>query len=229
MRTIVNDKLATNRGQSAKRGLIVGTVLLTLSVLGALQPRFMLPAYAVVLLGTVVTSWAGRAAAKWLGDLRGDRVLAKVLKGLDNRHRLYSYVLPAEHVLLSVADVFVLRVQRQDGKISCRGEKWRRHFHLQRLLGILSEERLGNPSKQARREAEQLRRFVTDHSPDVDVPIQPVIVFVNPRAELDVTRPTVPAVPLSELKRHLRHSTGDREMPKEAYRALARLFDEQAT
>ena len=155
-------------------------------------------------------------------------MLAKVLKGLDNSYRLYNYVLPAEHVLLSPAGLFVLRLQRQDGEISCRGKKWQRPFSMRRVFSLLSEEGLGNPTKQVQREAAQLCGLVADHLPDADAPMYPVIVFVNPRVELDVTAPVVPAVPISALKRHLRHTAGNSRMPKETYKALMGLLDEQA-
>ena len=229
MRVVIDDKLIERRAQVAQRALVVGAVLLAIALVASFTPRYVLPAYAVVILGTVVTTWAARTGSKWLGDLRGDRVLAKVLKGLDNRCRLYSYLLPAEHVLLSPTGLFALRLQRQEGRISCRGEKWHRPFSLSRVVNLLSEERLGDPSKRARREAADLSKFVADGLPGVDVPIQPLIVFINPKAELDVAEPAMPAMPIGALKRYLRSAAKDVGISKEIYRALVELFDEQAT
>jgi len=228
MRVVVDDKLIARRSQVAQRALLVGAVLLAIALVASFNPRYVLPAYGVVVLGTIVTTWGSRIGSKWLGDLRGDSVLAKVLKGLDNSYRLYNYVLPAEHVLLSPFGLFILRLQRQDGEISCHGSKWHRPFRMRRVFSLLSEEGLGNPIKQVQREAAQLHRFVADHLPDADAPTHPLIVFVNPKAELDIAEPVVPAVPVSALKRHLRHTAGDTRMPKETYKALTELFDEQA-
>jgi len=96
------------------------------------------------------------------------------------------------------------------------------------VFSFLSEEGLGNPTKQVQREAAQLCGLIADHLPDADVSMYPVIVFVNPKVELDVTAPVVPAVPISALKRHLRHTAGDTKMPKETYKALTELLDERA-
>jgi len=228
MRVVVDDKLVARRSQTAQRALLVGAGLLIIALVASFNPRYVLPAYVVVVLGTIVTTWGARIGSKWMGDLRGDRVLAKVLKGLDNSYRLYNYVLPVDHVLLSPDGLFVLRLQRQDDKVSCRGSKWHRPFRLRRVYGLLSEEGLGNPTNQAQREAARLDRFVADHLPDADAPTHSLIVFVNPKVELDVTDPVVPAVPVSALKRHLRHTMGDTRMPKETYKALTELFGEQA-
>ena len=229
MRVVIDDKLTENRAQVAQRALVVGSVLLAVALVASFTPRYVLPAYAVVILGTIVTTWGARTGSKWLGDLRGDKVLTKVLKGLDNRYRLYSYLLPAEHVLLSPTSVFALRLQRQEGIISCRGEKWRRPFSLSRVVNLLSEEPLGDPSKRAGREVADLRKFVADGLPGVDVPIQPLIVFVNAKAKLDVAKPGIPAMPIGALKRYLRSAAKDAGISKETYGALVELFDGQAT
>jgi len=229
MRVMIDEKLTEKRAQLTQRALVVGTVLLAIALVASFTPRYVLPAYAVVILGTIVTTWGARTGSKWLGDLRGDRVLAKVLKGLDNRYRLYSYLLPAEHVLLSPTGVFALRLQRQEGRISCRGEKWHRPFSLSRVVNLLSEEQLGDPNKRARREAADLLKFVANGLPSVDVPIQPLIVFVNSKAELDVAKPAIPAMPIGALKRYLRSADKDVGISKETHRALVELFDEQAT
>jgi len=95
------------------------------------------------------------------------------------------------------------------------------------LLRLFSEERLGNPSKQVQSEAEKMHRFVRDYLPDIDVPLQPVIVFTDPGAELAVVEPTVPVIPLRGLKAYLRNATREKAMPRETLQALTDLFDEQ--
>ncbi|MGC8787333.1 MAG: nuclease-related domain-containing protein, partial [Anaerolineae bacterium] len=164
-----------------------------------------------------------------LRDPRFDQELGKVLKGLNQGLRLYHYVLPADHVLLSPASIFVLLVKPQEGQISCHGGKWHYRFNLGRFLRTLFEERLGNPTKQAQREAEKLQRFLAKHLPDSDIPIQPVIVFSHPKAELDIVEPVVPVVHIGDLKSYLRNATAKKALRQETLQALTDLFDEQAT
>lgn len=229
MRVITNEPLVEKRARAAQRGMTIGVVLLFGAMFLSFNPRFVLLAYGLMLVGLVVVNWTGHAAGKWLRKPRVDQTLAKALKGLGHSHRLYSYLLPAEHVLLSPTGLYVLKAKLLDGRISCHGDSWRRQLSLGRLVRMLSEERLGNPSKQAQSETEMMRRFVTSHLPDVDVPMQPIVVFVDPKVELSVVEPTVPVVPLRDLKAHLRESTGEKPMPREALKALTDLFDEQAT
>jgi hypothetical protein len=228
MRVIVNEAIVEERVGMARRAVTIGLMLLIAATLLSFTRRFVLLAYGLLLPGLIVINWGTRTAGKWLRKPRVDQTLAKALKGLGRGHRLYSYLLPAEHVIISPTGLFILKVKLQDGKISCHGEKWHRRFTLGLLLRLLSEERLGNPSKQARSETEQVRHFVTSHLPDIDVSMQPVVVFANPRAQLDVTEPTVPVMPLPDLKAYLRRSAEEKAMPRETLKALTDLFDEQA-
>jgi len=229
MRVVVNERLVKRRAETAQRAMTIGMMMLLIALVLSFNLRYIWLAYLLMLAGVVLLNWGVSSGNKWLRKPRIDQELAKALKGLDHGHRLYNYLLPAEHVLLSPAGLFVLKVKQQDGKISCRGEKWRRQFSLRRLLRALIEPPLGNPSKQARLETDKLRRFMTKHLPGVDVPMQPVVVFINPKADLDVVEPVLPAMSLNALKAYLRSATQERMAPQETLQALANLFDEQAT
>nr|MBC7245440.1 NERD domain-containing protein [Chloroflexota bacterium] len=227
MRVVINEPLVKKQATFARRAITIGLTLLFASVMLSLNPRSMLVAYIVMLLGMLVMSWGAMRGNKWLRDPRFDQALDKVLKGLNHGSRLYHYVLPADHVLLSPAGLFVLLVKPQEGHISCRGEKWRHRFNLGRFLRTLFEERLGNPSRQVLLEVERLRRFLAKHLPDVQVPIQPLIVFSHPNAELDIVEPTMPVLLLGDLKAYLRDAMAKKNLRQETLQALTNLFDEQ--
>lgn len=229
MRVIVNEQLITKQATSARRVITIGLVLLFAAMMLSFNPRSLLAAYLIMLLGILLLNWGAIRGNKWLRDPRSDQELGKVLKGLNQGLRLYHYVLPAEHVLLSPAGLFVLLVKPQEGQISCHGGKWRHRFNLGRFLRTLFEERLGNPTKQVQLEAEKLQRFLIKHLPDGDIPIQSIIVFSHPKAELDIVEPTVPVMHIGDLKAYLRNATAKKTLRQETLQALTDLFDEQAT
>jgi hypothetical protein len=226
MRVIVNEKLVTKRSTAARNATTIGLVLLVLTVILSFRPGYVLAAYGVLLISFVLLGWGAGRGARWLQEPRPDQRVAKALKGLDNKYQLYSFLLPAEQVLLCPTGLFVLLLKLTDGKIKCHGEKWHRKFTFWHIFLWLAEERLGNPSKRANAEAQKLRRFVTNRLPEADILIQPVIVFVDPKAELEVVEPTVPAMLLSELKAYLRDAKT--ALPQKTYQALTQLFNEQA-
>jgi hypothetical protein len=227
MRVTVNEALVRKRGATAQRGILAGVVLLGAAAVLSFNPQYVLRAYGLIIPGVIVASWAARYGDKWLREPRAHELLAKALKGLTQGYRLYSYVLPAEHVILSPTGVFVLNVKRQDGKISCRGEQWHRPLTLRRLWRFLAEEPLGNPTKQVRDEVQKLKQFIAERLPDEHVPVSPVIVFTEPEAELELMEPAVAAMPLSDLRPYLRSVGKGVAVPRRTQRALCDLFDDQ--
>jgi len=229
MRVVVNEKLIRKRAQTTQRAVILGVGLLGVAAVLSFNVRYLLPAYALILPGVALSSWAMRASDKWLSNPRTDQVLAKALKGLTQGYRLYSHILPAEQLLFSPTGLFILNVKHQDGKISCRGERWRRSFNLGRIVRWLAEVPLGNPSKQVQAEVQRMQQFVSQQLPDADVPMQPLVVFGSPKAELDIVESEVPVLALADLKAYLRDAEKDRAMPKQTQEALLRVFDQQAS
>jgi hypothetical protein len=227
MRVVVDEDQVKRRAATAQRGIILGVALLGAAAVLSFNPRYVLLAYGLIVPGVIVASWASRSGEKWLTEPRADQLLDKTLKGLTQGYNLYSYRLPAQHVLLSPAGLFVLKIKRQDGKISCRGEKWHRPITLRRLWRFLTEEPLGNPTKEVRGEVRDMQRFVDEHLPDADVPIEPLIVFTNATVDLDVVDPAIPTMPVSDLKAYLRGASKGRALPKQTQKALRDLFDEQ--
>jgi hypothetical protein len=229
MRVIVNEDWVRRRAATAQRGIMAGVGLLGGAAVLSFNPRYVLRAYGLIVPGVIVASWASRAGDKWLREPRADQALAKALKGLAHGYRLYSYVLPAEQVILSPAGLFVLHVKHQVGRISCDGDKWHRPLTLQRLWRFLAEEPLGNPTKQVQHEMLNLKRFLAEQLPNADVPMYPLIVFTESEADLEVAEPAVPVLPLGELKAYLRSASKGEALAKQTHKALLDLFDEQTT
>ncbi len=227
MRVVVDEDQVKRRALAAQRGIILGVALLGAAAVLSFNPRYVLLAYGLIVPGVIMASWASRSGEKWLQEPRADQLLDKTLKGLTRGYSLYSYRLPAQHVLLSPASLFILNIKRQEGKISCRGEKWHRPLTLRRLWRFLTEEPLGNPTKEVRDEVQAMQRFVNEHLPDADVPIQSVIVFTDATVDLDLVDPAVPTMRVGDLKHYLRGASKGRTMPKETQKALRDLFDEQ--
>jgi len=228
MRIIANEPLITKRTTTARRAMTLAVALFFFSVLLSTRPTYILPAYGVMLVGIILLNWGGSYGGKWLRRPRVDELLAKALKGLNHGSRLYAFFSPADQVLVSPVGLFVLTARDQYGRLVCQQDKWSRPFSWRGSLRALTGQRLGNPTRQAEAEAEKVRRFVASGVPGTEVPVQPVLVFVDPRAELEVTEPTVPVLALGDLKAFLRDATARKRLPAETAKAVLDLFDEQA-
>ena len=92
---------------------------------------------------------------------RPDQALALALKGMDNRYRLYNYLLPAHHVLITPAGLLVFAVRRLPGPISCQGSNWYQKRSLLSRLRFAAEEQLGNPTRDVQRDVAALQDFLS--------------------------------------------------------------------
>jgi hypothetical protein len=227
MRVTVNEPLVTKRSSWGRHITVFGFAVMLLAVVLSFNRLNLLRAYGVMVTGLVIINIGLYYGGKWMRDPREDQILDKALKGLNHGSRLYSYLLPADHVLLSASGLFVLTLKFQDGQITAQGDKWQRHLSLVSSVRALFEPRLGNPGQQALKEASKVQSWVQGHLPDAEVPVRPVIVFVNPKAQLQLEEPSVPAVALDDLKTHLRTALKNKPLPPATLQALTDLCDEQ--
>lgn len=226
MKVIVNDKLVKRQAAIGKWASLIGMgTLLAGLVVSWRWPHQIMASFGCLILGFMLASVGSYNMNRWVKEPRADQVLTKALKGFDNKHTLYHYTLPATHVLLAPSGLFVFTVKNHYGEIRCEGEKWHHKFHWGRLLLFFGQEGLGNPTREVRADMENLRRFLDSRLPELDVPIEGLIVFTNPRAKLDLIDPAVPVLSSNRLKTYLRQLKKNR-ISAEQRNALAEIFEE---
>ncbi len=228
MQVRTDEKLIVRKSIAAKLGGGVGLVLV-LSGLFLLWVPWGSPwSYLTVLLGFVIGSVGNRQMNRWVNEPRADQVLSRALRGFDDRHYLYNYILPADHVLLAPYGLFVIKAKGVEGRIRCLKDRWRRGFSLLRLLRGFAPEPLGNPTKETRREMERLTEYIAQRLPGEEFEVRGMIIFTHPQVQLEVRGTTLPTMRLKGLKPHLRKAAGG-ETTEETRRELVRIFDEAAS
>ena len=207
-------------------GLILGSAVLTF--LNPTEPTYILPAYAALFGGFIIFNIGASSGSKWRLLPRPDQALAKALKGLDHRHRLYNYLMPVDHVLLTPAGLMLFQVRRLGGVISCNGSKWYHKKSLLSRLRFAAEEQVGDPTRDAQQAATLMRQFLDKNLDNADlVPINNLILFTHPNVQLTVTNPTVPVLTIKDAKDYVRKAVAEgTKLDQETYDVLADLFDE---
>lgn len=142
---------------------------------------------------------------RWGRHPRMDELLDEALKGLDERYAIFHYLLGASHALFGPAGAFALCTSDADGEIHYRDGAWVRIRRRPGLLSRTRAQRLPDPAGQvnadARRMARQLQRLL---NLEPELPVRPILVFVNPEAQLVVEGAPFPVVHLKKLKAYLR-------------------------
>jgi hypothetical protein len=231
MQTIVNEAKIARGARLGKIATFAGLGFLVLGLIVSLMLQtggFIWISFGCLLLGILVSSLGTMNMNRWVREPRADQALAQSLKGFDDRYRLYSYFLPAPHVLLSPAGLFVLTPMGQDGAIRYDGQKFRRDFSAVRLLRFMADEGLGKPFAEADSQVRAMQKLLDENQAGEDVEIQNVVVFYNPRAQLDVSDPPRPVTIPKGLKKALRKQRSDEEtnLSGAQYRELRDLFDQ---
>jgi hypothetical protein len=222
---IATDQTLTARGARLGKILTLGSLGLLLAGLLLAWRVPNLPLYwlaGVMVVGMVAATLGLGYMNRWVREPRPEKVLEQALKGFDDQYQLYNYVLPAPHVLLGPAGLYVLTALGQDGDIRYDG-KFHRKPSVGRMLRFLADEGLGKPFAEGDAQVAALRAFLEKCGAADGVEIQNVLVFFNPRAQLTVTDPPRPVVAPKELKRTLRKKAEVKLAP-DRYQRLADLF-----
>jgi hypothetical protein len=224
MRTTTDEEMVA-RGSRIGQLATFFSLVMVLGGLIASFTQYRLVTVFIIAMGVVMYTLGTRGQEQASRQPRQIKQLAEALSEFDDRYRLYNYVLPAPHVLLTPHGVFVLVLKGLDGRIRCFKDKWVRDLGVRRFLRFFTEESLGNPSKEASQDVEKLQKYVEQHAPGVQVDTSGVVVFLNPGAQLEITTASVPVLPLRRLKSHIRKGSAQMDLAPEALDTLTQLFD----
>lgn len=204
--------------------LIIGLVLAYTST----NPNILIVQLVTLAAGWLFSQISIFLAHRYIRKPRPDMVLDNALKKLKDV-RLYHYVGPVPHLLLTKNGPIVLNTKYQIGKITADGAKWRQTgVGLQRIFG---QQSLGNPNKQAANLVSALANFVRKKAPTIeDVPVGVVNVFTTEDpSKLDVEKANIPSMHHKKLKGYLRQKIAQMEpLPKADYDALRAALDAEA-
>jgi hypothetical protein len=169
-------------------------------------PLMVAVTYATLIVGMILSSIGIYLADKWVQPPRADQALARAMKGFDDRHTLYNYVLPVDHVLASPYGLIVFTVKRHGDKVRYVDGRWKHEQSIFKKMQSLSRERLGDPVKQVTWEVERMAEWLDQHLPDTDIPVHGAIVFTNPVVELDADGVPADVLHVKKLKSYVRRA-----------------------
>ncbi|GAB4510207.1 MAG: hypothetical protein OHK0046_06560 [Anaerolineae bacterium] len=155
----------------------------------------------VLLVGFISTLFSVRMTNLWIRQPRPEQAIEEGLKGISNKAALYNYYhFPARHVLVAPQGIFPIITRFQDGRFSVNNDKWRtRRSFLNSIFAAFRLDGIGDPMGEARDAAAYLRYITEDYDPDIN--IQPLIVFVDPRAEVEIGEVSVPVLYVDSKKK----------------------------
>jgi len=187
------------RGNSYRNNSIILFVVAIVSFFG-IAIHFSFFILSVVLFIVAAYLWSKQTT--WNIGAEGEESVIRVLQNLDSSFKVINdIVLPGDrqnidHIVVGSTGTFVIETKNHNGIIRCNEDDWSRKKVGRR--GTVYDAGMGNPSKQAKRNAVVLKNWLQSENVDVGYIIA-VVVFTNEDVELKLVRPTVKVVYVDDL------------------------------
>ncbi len=211
MQLAANQKLVRNRMRlgmglyAVSIAVLVGGLIVTNRA--EAEADFPLIAWLTMPIGVLLWAVALSQLRRWGPHQRQTAELSKAIRGLDDRYKLYAFLsssLP-DYVLVGPGGVQVIVAKSEGGPAVCERDRWKKPD--QNVFTSLFGQPFGNPTADAQRQLEKLRRALAQDSLS-DVPSSALIVFTNPKAHLRLEGNTVTVTKVKELRDVLRRLAG---------------------
>ncbi|MBN1314180.1 MAG: hypothetical protein JXA42_01890 [Anaerolineales bacterium] len=193
----------------------------------SVQLSLYLP-FIALMVGFILSNIGIFFTNRWGRSPRPDEIIDASLKGLSKDNKIYHYILPLPHILLTPKGIITFVSRIEAGNYSVEGEKWRQQLTMTRILRFLGQEGLGNPTREARDQIVQVEKFINKYIEELkEIPIFPCIVFLAENVNLEIGETEIPVVRATKLKGFVRSLEG-KNIAQQEYDMLEELFDRQA-
>lgn len=206
MRIVRNVGYVKRRKRVAKWSALLGLTLLIAVFVLALNPRYLLFAYAMLFGGFILFNTGMQQVGKWNRNPRNDVALDARLSGLSDKYTLIHYAQlgkrTVEHLLLHPGGVLVITAREVPGRVIVRKGRWRKKGAGLGRLFVMSGPQLGNPVFETTQNITAVEEHLAARQLQVDV--SGAVVFVSPLVNLDVEEPAYPALTIEDLPDFIR-------------------------
>ena len=194
------ENLETRRRANSKRNAsIVLFVLGGIFLFGVVIHFFF---FVLSIIFFVIAVYVWNSGKMWDIGAEGEESVIRVLQNLDSSFKVVNdVVLPGDsqnidHIVVGSVGTFVIETKNHNGIITCNEDDWSRRKVGRR--GTVYSANIGNPSKQAKRNAVMLRKWLESENIDVGY-ITAIVVFANNDVKLKLIRPTINVVRVDNL------------------------------
>jgi hypothetical protein len=191
-----NRKIATYLFVATLIILVGGFVLVNISLITGQMPASEIVVLQALSLPVafVMTLVSVRMTNTWARRPFPDETIQEGMKGLSKKSILYHYYHdPARHVLISPQGIFAIVTRWHTDRFTYNGKRWITHKSaISRFFSAIRMDGIGDPIADAAQAAEYLKAVLKPIAGDVDV--QPVVVFLDSRAQVEVSESPIPVV-----------------------------------
>lgn len=179
--------------------------------------------------GLIISQLGFQLRTRWARHPRIDELLDEALKGLDERHAIFHYLLGASHALVTPAGVFAVCTTTLEGDVAFTHGRWVHTPPPGRSGRTPKPRTLAEPSRQAETEVTQLKKTLARRLPArADLSLQPLLVFLHPNAQIESQGSPFRALHVKKLKAYLRALPRGETLSQAEVRTLAQTLGQEA-
>jgi hypothetical protein len=228
MKVFTNEKLVKRYariGQFATVGglaVLAGGMILTFR-----NPNYASLSWLALLLGFGMSQIGLYFGNRWGRHPRPDELVDQGLKGLSDQYSIYHYSTPAAHLLVGPSGLWVIMPYYQGGKVVYQKDRWKvvGGTFTQKYMRLLGQEGLGRPDKESAAEVESVKKYIKKNLPELEISEPNVaVVFVSPKAELQVDGAPIPTIAIKDLKSIVRKTAKEKALSPEQVKQITDLF-----
>jgi hypothetical protein len=217
MNIIKNEKLIKRNSRIGQWTTIAALAILGgglyISISNPSNPQLMIYSLLALGVGFILTQVGMYFGNRWGRSPRPDEKIDAGLKGLPGDFSIYHFKMPASHLLVGPAGVWVLIPYRQRGVVTYSKDRWRIGGGglLQAYMSIFGQEGIGRPDLEAEAEIKAVQKFLGKTMPDTEIPdVQAALVFLHEDSEIQVENAPRPALKVEQLKTFMRQKAKER-------------------
>jgi len=176
--------------------------------------------YIAMFIGLILTQISLYFGNRWGRKETIDQSITNSLKGLDDRYTLYHYTAPVPHLLLGPAGILIIAPMYQAGTITYERKRYRQSG-VRFFTRLFSQEGIGRPDLEAEGYIQDFNRFINKTLADSEiVSLAVVVVFTNPKANLQIEDAPYISIPVDKLKDHVRRKAKEQMASTEKLKPL---------
>ncbi len=253
MQIYLNEKHVVSRAKWGRRTSLIGLTVLGVGMVASFSPNWIArwANEGQEIASSPLVQWVGAGgwlvismtcliAGYLLGQIgntnlrryqrspRPDQVVAKALKGFDDRNRLYGWVAGSDLVFAGPTGVYALTPCDATGKVAIVDDRVRRPFSWRRFF-VFGQDGSNTPGLEAQQAAKKASAWLSAQlGAGEPVPVNPLVVFTNDNAQIEVLSASTPVVHHKQLKEFLRSQVRGANLSKETLKAVVDRLDEEA-
>jgi hypothetical protein len=212
MKVALNDKLIKRNSKIGQYTSIAGILVLFAGLyITFFQQAYFSWSFLALAVGFILGQIGMFYGNRFGRSPRPDERISAELKGMDNKHTLYHYLTPINHLLVGPGGIWSLVPYFQGGTITYDANKERyRQKGGNFYMKLFGQENLGRPDMEGQSTREDTTKFIQKLLEKTNIPpVNVILIFTNEKTEVQVDGAPFTTLHISKVKDYLRKRAKD--------------------